>query len=463
MKNAWEDWTEYRSKLTEIILERNPKTVMIVGAGRCNDIDLERLLKSAERVICMDVDDEAMKAAVTGIPADIQHMVECREVSLTGIGESDLDSFCDDMLMMARAKGRDLTLDYFRAQMISCMNALKEKLIGSEEALLRYMPVESVDVVVCAGVHSQLFSTLSFFIRSLIASLYDIIPNVGSLEAEANDIIREMNNRVIPIIDSALCRMADKAVIFGNEDNPNNRISSNQINFQDPKLHKNYHPVNLKNKIDINKYRRSNWTISNGDERDFFKSSYGLTMTPKKPEIKTKKEINTYKSSVVIGAEDQKDGFVSEYRKNYPDGKLAFNLKNIGQDKKLMETINNIRKSHFNFGESKNDYFTTSSNAYKYDPVLAREGRGQLNDVLKNNLRSSHYELGMGNEREKYTSNRRDYISYPNYKPIKIVDKNNQSSAFHRNRNVFEGESIYMSDYTEKPIPNPDENLPDFL
>lgn len=33
MKNAWEDWTEYRSKLTEIILERNPKTVMIVGAG----------------------------------------------------------------------------------------------------------------------------------------------------------------------------------------------------------------------------------------------------------------------------------------------------------------------------------------------------------------------------------------------------------------------------------------------
>ena len=250
---------------------------------------------------------------------------------------------------------------------------------------------------------------------------------------------------------------------FGNEDNPNNRISSNQINFQDPKLHKNYHPVNLKNKIDINKYRRSNWTISNGDERDFFKSSYGLTMTPKKPEIKTKKEINTYKSSVVIGAEDQKDGFVSEYRKNYPDGKLAFNLKNIGQDKKLMETINNIRKSHFNFGESKNDYFTTSSNAYKYDPILAREGRGQLNDVLKNNLRSSHYELGMGNEREKYTSNRRDYISYPNYKPIKIVDKNNQSSAFHRNRNVFEGESIYMSDYTEKPIPNPDENLPDFL
>ena len=250
---------------------------------------------------------------------------------------------------------------------------------------------------------------------------------------------------------------------FGNEDNPNNRISLNQINFRDPKLHKNYVPINLKNQVDVNKYRKNNWTISNGDERDFFKSSYGLTMTPKKPDAKRTREINTYKSSVILGKEDQKDGYISEYKKNYLDGKLGINLKNLSQDKKLFETINNIKKSHFNFGESKNDYFTSSSNAYKYDPILAKEGRGKLNDILKNNLRSSHYELGMGNEREKYTSNRRDYISYPNYKPVKIVGKNNENNVFPRNRNVFEGESIYMSDYVEKPIPNPDENLPDFL
>ena len=250
---------------------------------------------------------------------------------------------------------------------------------------------------------------------------------------------------------------------FGNEDNPNSRISLNQINYRDPKSYKNFNLLNLKAKIDTNKYRRSNWTISNGDERDFFQSSYGLTMTPKKPEIKDKKEINTYKSSVVIGGEAQKDGFISEYKKNYLDGKLGINLKNLSQDKKLFETINNIRKSHFILGESKNDYFTTNNNTYKYDPVLAKEGRGKLNDILKNNLRISHYELGMGNEREKYTSNRRDYISYPNFRPNKKIERNSESNVFPRNRNVFEGESIYMSDYIEKPIPNPDDNLPDFL
>ena len=250
---------------------------------------------------------------------------------------------------------------------------------------------------------------------------------------------------------------------FGSEDNPNNRLSSNSINFRDPKTYKNYNPNNYKNTIDVNKYRRSNWTISNGDERDFFKSSYGLTMTPKKPEIKTKKEVKTFRSNIIIGDENQKDGYVSEYRKNYPDGKLLLNLKNLNQDKKLFDTINNIRRSHFNFGESKNDYFTTSGNAYKYDPVLAKEGRGRLNDVLKNNLRSSHYDLSMGHETEKYSSSRRDYISYPNFKPNKKIEKNKESSVFHRNRNVFEGESIYMSNYTEKPSQNPDDNLPDFL
>ena len=251
---------------------------------------------------------------------------------------------------------------------------------------------------------------------------------------------------------------------FGNEDNPNNRISLNQINFRDPKLHKNFRPINYKNNIDINKFRRSNWSISNGDERNFFQSSYGLAMTPKKPEIKEKKEVNTFKSSVIIGGgENQKDTYMSEYRKNYLDGKLGINLKSLSQDKKLLDTINNIRKSHFNFGESKIDYLSTNNNDYKYDPVLAKEGRGKLNDILKNNLRSSHYELGMGNEREKYTSNRRDYISYPNFRPEKKIEKNLESSVFHRNTNEFKGESIYMSDYTEKPIPNPDDNLPDFL
>ncbi len=224
MRNAWEDWAVYRSQLTDIILGQEPKSVMIVGAGRCNDIDLEKLAVPTDKVICVDVDDEAMKKAVESLPEGLRKKVECKSISLTGISEADLEDFCDKMLVIARAKGKDLTLDYFRNEMISCMDGLKEKLIRDEEELIRYMPKRSVDVIICAGVYSQLFSTLSFYIRSLIGSIYDIIPNVGSLESEVSSMIMGMNSCVIPIINKALCRIAGKTVIFGNENCPDSPV-----------------------------------------------------------------------------------------------------------------------------------------------------------------------------------------------------------------------------------------------
>lgn len=250
---------------------------------------------------------------------------------------------------------------------------------------------------------------------------------------------------------------------FGNEDSSNNRISSNKMDYQDPRLNKNYIPKILENEIDSEKYRKSNWTISNGDRRDFFKSTYNRMMTPKKPESIQKKEVNTFKSSIKIGGEMNLNDFQSEYKNKFDDNKLNINLKNMKEDKKLMETIANIRRSHFDFGDNKNDYYTTTGDTYKYDPKLAKDGRGKLNKELKNNLMSSHYELGMGNDMEKMTSNRRDFRSYPGYKFGKKVEADNSSHIFNGNRNIFEGESIYMSDYTEKPLPDPYSNLPNYL
>ena len=247
---------------------------------------------------------------------------------------------------------------------------------------------------------------------------------------------------------------------FGNEDSANNRISSNRIDFQDPKLNKNYVPKLFQNAIDTRKFRRSNWSLSNGDNRDFFKSTYNQMMTPKKPETNKRGEINTFKSSIKIGGEMNPNDFQSEYKHKFNDNKQPIDLK---EDKKLLETIANIRKSHFNFGENKNDYYTTMGEAYKYDPKLAKDGRGHLNEQAKNNLMSSHYELGMGNDMEKMTSNRRDFRSYPGYKFNKKVEADNTSHIFNSNRNVFEGESIYMSDYIEKPLPNPEDNIPNYL
>ena len=245
---------------------------------------------------------------------------------------------------------------------------------------------------------------------------------------------------------------------FGNEDNAN-KISSNRIDFQDPRTNKSYLPKLIK-QIDPQRFRRSNWTISNGDERNFFKSTYDQMMTPKKPEIFKRNEVNTYKSSIKIGGNANPNDFLSEYQKKFIK---KFNLNDNRKDKKLMETIANIRRSHFNFGDNKNDYMTTHDESYKYNPKLAEAGRGKLNSELRNNLMSSHYQIGAGNDMEKMTSNRRDYRGYPGYIHNKSVQPDNSSHIFKGTQNIFEGETIYMSDFTEKPLPDPDENVPNFL
>ena len=217
MTNARQDWARYRERLTELVLEMNPRSVMIIGAGRCNDIDLERLVELTGNVTCVDVDAASMEAAVAGLPEKLRDKVELRNVSITGINEQDLESFCDSMLMSARAWGREMTPDIFRREMMAGLDDLKKRLVRDEAELLADSIGNSSDLVLCAGVHSQLFSTLSFFIRSLIQSLADIVPGISSLEPEVNEAIRGMNNQVIPVINETLHRVAGKAVIFGNE------------------------------------------------------------------------------------------------------------------------------------------------------------------------------------------------------------------------------------------------------
>ena len=217
MKNAWEDWASYRSQLTELILEHDPESVIIIGAGRCNDIDLFTLLSGGKKVICVDVDVASMRTSMERLPDNLRSRIECKNISLTGISEKDMEVFCDRMLSSARDKGQDISMDYLRSEMLLNLEALQKKLIQSEEAILRYLPEKSADTVVCCGVHSQLFSTLSFFIKSMLGSLYDIIPEVTGLEAEADRIIRDMNNSIIPIINNALIRAAGRYIIFGNE------------------------------------------------------------------------------------------------------------------------------------------------------------------------------------------------------------------------------------------------------
>ena len=251
MKNAWEDWAPYRNSLTEILLCVRPESVMIVGGGRCNDIDIKRLLMTASKVTILDSDSEAMTEAVAALPEVMQKKTECRTASLTGIEEEHISAFCEGMMKHARTAVENKSAEYFTGKLRAYLDDIEGRLIKSESDLKTVLPEGSVDVVICSGVHSQLFSTMMYFIKMLFGSVREYLPGLDEFEAEVDDRIRHMNDIVIPVINRAVVGAAKRVAVFGNEYMPDDPVEGAHQCIRD--IEKNYEPREVHLKWDFNK------------------------------------------------------------------------------------------------------------------------------------------------------------------------------------------------------------------
>ncbi len=220
LTDAYEDWREYRQVLTDTVIEctrgDNSKTIAIIGAGRCNDIDLKVLCRHFEIITLVDCDSTAMNEAVAKLTDDEAKRVEINNTSLTGINETDLNLYFESVLSAVRNQGYKLTYDGFREIILSELEILKHKLTTSDEILIKELPKR--DIVLCNGVFSQLFSAISFFVRSVAGSIPDTL-FTGAMQAadRLEQELKSMNNVVIPAICKALIQSANDYVIFGNE------------------------------------------------------------------------------------------------------------------------------------------------------------------------------------------------------------------------------------------------------
>ena len=77
--------------------------------------------------------------------------------------------------------------------------------------------MESCDAVVCAGVHSQLFSLLSYSWKVLAANVSEQIFRRTIKEEWFHEKIRGWNDGIIPMLDKAMIHAAKKKALFGCE------------------------------------------------------------------------------------------------------------------------------------------------------------------------------------------------------------------------------------------------------
>lgn len=217
LPDAYDDWKEYRDFLTELVLSysQDVESIAIIGAGRCNDIDLKRICSTFQALTLIDVDAASMMEAAAGLSVDERKNVCLKELSLTGISEQDAANICDSLLTSVREFGRNITAEAYTNILLQTIDEIERSRILPEELSTK---IGRHDLILCSGVCSQLFSLLSYFIRSLTASVSEATSiNMTDIQYLVDERFREMNDLFVPDIVSAVRTAADRYAIFGNE------------------------------------------------------------------------------------------------------------------------------------------------------------------------------------------------------------------------------------------------------
>ena len=217
---AWDSWKEYRNRLTALILEKaiEPEdSLLILGAGSCCDMDLNMLAEHCRKIVLLDTDSSAMREALTRYHLETSSKVSLVCESLTGISESDAEAFFQNLLAFVMSQGVRLTEEAFRIRTLEGLQALEQKLYVSGEQFAGVLVPESCDAVVCAGVHSQLFSLISYCWKVLAANVSEQIFRRPVKEEWFHERIRTWNDGMIPMLDKAIIHAAKKKALFGCE------------------------------------------------------------------------------------------------------------------------------------------------------------------------------------------------------------------------------------------------------
>lgn len=237
---------------------------------------------------------------------------------------------------------------------------------------------------------------------------------------------------------------------LGNENYPDQLMTVNHQDFTDP--HLDNQAKDLKG-LDPKFLRASHWNLGDDSKEspnEHYATTYGLAMSPKQREQNKPVPNSTFKTSFSITGNGP-TCYDTESRSNFVPMMNKIDPKDI----KLMQgVVKDIKSSHFNLGEMKNDFSTTSGNAYKFDPDSAKAAKGMLEQNLLNDLRATHYKLGY-QQFEGTTTHQSSYVPLNiDFKATK--DPNLQKSHFGMNcsdKAIQDGKTIYQTDYIKKPLP----------
>lgn len=229
--NAYSNWKDYRKALTDLILQdeeicdpsaAKKRSIAVLGAGPCNDLDLKRLTTHFGSIDLIDVDGESVMDGLINQGQEHCPNIHIKEGSLTGVSQELTERFFNRLYMYLMEKGRALTKADFIERSLMEFRSIEEALFRNEADLSNILPVKSYDMVVAAGLHSQLWSILSYSWHILSGNVSEQIFGGDVIDPEPlHDHIREVDDRLIPLINEAILKSSKHRVLFSSEYDPN--------------------------------------------------------------------------------------------------------------------------------------------------------------------------------------------------------------------------------------------------
>lgn len=232
LPNAFADWTNYRNTLTGYLIAETDQvtlplsfhpdmaqsdllpTLAIIGAGACNDLDLEVLSAHFSKITLIDYDTAAMKKALTTYHVEDNPVIELFPASLNGLDDSDYRHFCEQLQSFVRTSKFPLSRESFDQYALSLLELYYQK---SRQTTIPLLPA-SYDYIWCFGVHSQLQAMFSYIYHVFDVNLHDtfVKDSLNPSNLFTNR-LKEENNFFIPRFHDALLASATKAVFIGCE------------------------------------------------------------------------------------------------------------------------------------------------------------------------------------------------------------------------------------------------------
>ncbi len=193
--NAWTRWRAYRGRLTEHILRAldggERRAVAIYGAGRCNDVDVRRLLDAGVRVALFDCDVETVRQAARehGFAGE----VEIGRLDLFPVREEEYWEFEESLQRGEEAAG-------ICRQLYRVLSRVMET--GLE------VPSRDFGLNVCVGVHSQVL--IRFICLLQLYGCHDA-------EGRIAELLRWMNQCMVKRFHDAMFKAGHGDVLIGYE------------------------------------------------------------------------------------------------------------------------------------------------------------------------------------------------------------------------------------------------------